>query len=256
MRSLTAWWYLWYQLTVRDLKGRYKQTFFGPAWVFGRPVVELAVYLVVFGVFLKAPSDGVPYGLFAYAGIVLWTFVGGGLSRGVRSLTAHAGLVSQSPFPKAIIPLSALAGAVVDALLAGALLAVWLGARRVVPSVALVWMIPIGLILVAIVTGLSLLTSALSVFYHDVAHLVDVGVRVWLLLTPVAYAASVVPVPYRRWYDLNPLVPLFDGMRHAVFGGSGVAAADLLYPAAVALLALVVGVLVFRDAEPFFAESV
>jgi homopolymeric O-antigen transport system permease protein len=214
------------------------------------------VYVMVFGVFLKAPSDGVPYGLFAYSGIVLWTFVAGGLSRGARSITAHAGLVSQAVFPKAIIPLSALAGALIDALLAGALLAAWLAARGASTSLQLLWVVPIGLIVGAIVTGLTLLASALSVFYRDVTHLVDVGVRIWLLLTPVAYASSVVPAAYRRWYDLNPLVALFDAARRALFGGQAPAVGALVYPALVGGLLLVAGALVFRYAEPFFAEAV
>jgi len=254
--SLADWSYLLYQLTLRDLKARYKQTFLGPFWVFGRPVVELVVYVMVFGVFLRAPSDGVPYGLFAYSGIVLWTFVAGGLSRGTRSITAHAGLVSQAVFPKAVIPLSALAGAAIDALLAGTLLAVWLAVRGASASLELLWVVPIAVIVVAIVTGLTLATSALSVFYRDVTHLVDVGVRIWLLLTPVAYAASVVPAPYRRWYDFNPLVALFDTLRRALFGGAVPGPGALGYPVVVGGVLLVAGALVFRYAEPFFAESV
>ena len=123
-------------------------------------------------------------------------------------------------------------------------------------SLELLWVVPIAVIVVAIVTGLTLATSALSVFYRDVTHLVDVGVRIWLLLTPVAYAASVVPAPYRRWYDFNPLVALFDTLRRALFGGGVPGPGALGYPVVVGGVLLVAGALVFRYAEPFFAESV
>jgi lipopolysaccharide transport system permease protein len=219
-------------------------------------VVELGVYAVVFGMFFRAPSDGVPYGLFAYSGIVLWTFVAGGLTRGARSVTAHAGLVSQGPFPAVVLPLAALAGAAIDALLAGAILAGWLALRGAWPSLELLWLVPIGLVLGAIVGGLSLLVGALSVFYRDVTHLVDVGVRIWLLLTPVAYAASAVPAAYRQWYGLNPLVPLFDAMRRVVFAGGAPDGAALWYPALVGAALLGAGALVFRSAQPGFAEAV
>jgi lipopolysaccharide transport system permease protein len=247
---------LLYQLTRRDLKARYTQTFLGPVWVFARPVVELGVYVVVFGAFFRAPSDGVPYALFAYSGIVLWTFVAGGLSRGARSITAHAGLVSQCPFPAVVLPQAALVGAVIDALLAAAILAVWLAVRGSWPSLEVLWLVPIGLLLGAIVGGLSLLVAALSVFYRDVTHVVDVGVRIWLLLTPVAYAPSAVPAAYRAWYGLNPLVPLFAAMRRVVFAGVAPDGGALWYPAVVGGVLLLAGALVFRSTQPWFAEAV
>lgn len=249
-------WHLLYQFTLRDLKARYKQTFLGPVWVVARPVVELGVYVLVFGLFLRAPSDGVPYGLFAYSGIVMWTFVTGGLSRGARSITAHAGLVSQAPFPTGVIPLSTLAGAAIDALLAAVLLVVWLAWRGALPGFEVLWLVPIALVLAAVVGGLTLIASALSVFYRDVTHVVDVGVRIWLLLTPVAYAHSVVPATWGRWYDRNPLVPLFDAMRRVVFRGTAPDVASLAYPALIGAALLVAGMLVFRSAKPLFAESV
>ena len=256
VRSLAARSHLLYRLTLRDLKARYTQTFLGPVWVFARPVVELGVYVVVFGMFFRAPSDAVPYGLFAYSGIVLWTFVAGGLARGARSVTAHAGLVSQCPFPAMVLPLAALAGAAIDALLAAAILAGWLAMRGAGPSLELLWMVPIALLLGAIVGGLTLLVAALSVFYRDVTHLVDVGVRIWLLLTPVAYAASAVPAAYRQWYGLNPLVPLFDAMRRVVFAGVAPDGAALWYPALVGGVLLCAGAVVFHSAQPWFAEAV
>jgi lipopolysaccharide transport system permease protein len=248
--------HLLYQFTLRDLKARYKQTFLGPVWVVARPVVELGVYVVVFGVFLRAPSDGVPYGLFAYSGIVVWTFVAGSLSRGVRSITAHAGLVSQSPLPSVVIPLSVMAGAAIDALLAALLLAVWLAARGALPGLGLLAIVPTAIVLAAIVGGLTLIVAALSVFYRDVAHLVDAGVRIWFLVTPVAYAPSIVPAAYRAWYALNPLVPLFSAMRRAVFGGATPTLAELSYPAMVGAGLLLAGTLVFWATRPWFAESV
>jgi lipopolysaccharide transport system permease protein len=244
------------QLILRDLKSRYKQTFFGALWVFGRPLVELGVYVLVFGAFLRAPSDGVPYPLFAFSGVVLWSFVSGAISRGARSVQGESGLVAHAPFPKATLPIAAIIGALIDSLLAASMLVLLLVVQRVAPSPNAWVLLPILTILGIMVTGIVLLTSALNVFYRDVGHLVDVAMRVWLLLTPVAYARSVVPAQFRTFYSLNPLVALFDMARAALLGTGAMHASTLWYPTAVGLLLLAIGVLVFRVTEPYFAESV
>ncbi len=145
--------YLLYQLTLRDLKARYKQTFLGMLWVFGRPLIELGVYALVFGAFLRAPTSGVPYPLFAFTGVVLWSYVAGGLSRGTRCISSHAGLVAHTPFPKLALPLATEGGALFDTLLAGVLLAGYIAYHDRALSLAALWLVPVGLLLVAIVTG-------------------------------------------------------------------------------------------------------
>lgn len=247
---------LLYQLILRDLKSRYKQTFFGALWVFGRPLVELGAYILVFGAFLHAPSDGVPYPLFAFSGVVLWSFVAGAISRGSRAVQSESGLVAHAPFPKATLPLAAIAGALIDSLLAAVMLALLMAVQHVTPSPSVWLLIPVLLILGILVTGIVLIASALNVFYRDVSQLVDVGVRVWLLLTPVAYAKSVVPAQFKALYDLNPLVGVFDLSRAALLGTGSLDLSVLWYPLAAGIALLLLGVWVFRMTEPYFAESV
>lgn len=247
---------LLYQLILRDLKSRYKQTFFGALWVFGRPLVELGAYILVFGAFLHAPSDGVPYPLFAFSGVVLWSFVAGAISRGSRAVQSESGLVAHAPFPKATLPLAAIAGALIDSLLAAVMLALLMAVQHVTPSADAWLLIPVFLILGILVTGIVLIASALNVFYRDVSQLVDVGVRVWLLLTPVAYAKSVVPAQFKALYALNPLVGVFDLSRAALLGTGTLDFSVLWYPLAVGIGLLLLGMWVFRMTEPYFAESV
>lgn len=254
--SLSRFRDLLYQLILRDLKSRYKQTFFGALWVFGRPLVELGAYILVFGAFLHAPSDGVPYPLFAFSGVVLWSFVAGAISRGARAVQSESGLVAHAPFPKATLPLAAIAGALIDSLLAAVMLALLMAVQRVTPSANAWLLIPVFLILGILVTGVVLIASALNVFYRDVSQLVDVGVRVWLLLTPVAYAKSVVPAQFKALYALNPLVGVFDLSRAALLGTGTLDFSVLWYPLAVGIGLLLLGMWVFRMTEPYFAESV
>jgi ABC-type polysaccharide/polyol phosphate export permease len=247
---------LWYELFVRDLKARYKQTFLGGLWSLGSPLVELAVYAVVFGSVLRAPSDGAPYPLFAYVGVVMWTFVSGGLVRGTTSITSNAGLVSSVPFPKAAAPLAAVGAALFDALLSAVFLALALAYYRAPLTVNILWLVPLGGILLAFVTGLALLLSALNVFYRDIHHVVGLAVRLWLFLTPVVYASSAVPERYRVPYALNPLVGIFESVRLVLVQGRPPDWGALVYPAVAAALVLAVAALVFRATEPYFAETV
>jgi homopolymeric O-antigen transport system permease protein len=244
------------QLILRDLKSRYKQTFFGALWVFGRPLVELGAYVLVFGAFLRAPSDGVPYPLFAFSGVVLWSFVSGAISRGARAVQSEASLVAHAPFPKATLPLAAIVGAMIDSTLAAVMMGLLMVMQHVTPSPDAWLLLPLLLILATIVIGLSLIGSALNVFYRDVGQLVDVGMRVWLLLTPVAYAASVVPPRFKPLYDINPLVAVFNFARVALLGRGDLDPLALWYPLAVGIVLLAVGIWVFRITEPYFAESV
>jgi len=254
--SLSRFRDLLYQLILRDLKSRYKQTFFGALWVFGRPLVELGAFVLVFGAFLHAPSDGLPYPLFAFSGVVLWSFVSGALSRGARSVMGERGLVAHAPFPKATLPLAAIFGASIDSLLAAVMLGVVMVMQHAIPSSDAWLLLPVLVILTTMVTGLVLIAAALNVFYRDVGQLVDLGVRVWLLLTPVAYARSVVPDQFRALYGLNPLVPLFDFARAALLGRGTLDPASLWYPLGAAVILIAAGIVLFRATEPYFAESV
>ncbi|MGE0159740.1 MAG: ABC transporter permease [Gemmatimonadales bacterium] len=248
--------YLWWQLLLRDLKARYKQTVLGGIWSLGQPVMELLVYAVVFGAVLRAPSDDAPYPLFAYVGVVLWTFVAGALTRSTSSITGHAGLVSSAPFPKAAIPLAAVGAALADTMLSTILLIAALVYYQAPLTPQVAWLVPIGAILLAFVTGLALISSALNVFYRDIHHLVGLGVRLWLFLTPVVYAASAVPDRYRAVYALNPLVGVFEAVRAVLIRGEAPDPSLLVFPAAAAAAAAVGGVLLFQRTEPFFAETV
>jgi len=218
--------------------------------------MELVVYAVVFGAVLQAPSDDAPYPLFVYVGIVMWTFVSGSLTRTTTSITAHSGLVKSVVFPRAAAPLAAVGAALFDALLSAVLLAAALIYYDAPLSFHVVWIVPITVVLVGFMTGLGLILSALNVFYRDIHHLVGVGVRLWLFITPVVYASSSVPAGYRDMYDLNPLVGIFESVRVVLIQGRPPDWSALLYPTVVAGTLLLAGTGLFRRTEPYFAETV
>lgn len=241
---------------MRDLKARYKQTLLGAFWGLGKPLLELAVFTTVFGTVLNAPSDDAPYPLFVYTGIVMWTFVAGALPRATDSLVSHSGLVANLPFPKATIPVAAVSAALFDATLAATLLAVAMLYYDAPVTIHLMWLLPVGAILVAFVTACSVILAALNVFYRDVKHVVDLGVRVLFFLTPVVYASSAVPERLRFWYHLNPLVGIFESVRTALITGASPQFISLAYPAVATVLLGTFATTLFVRAEPYFAESV
>jgi lipopolysaccharide transport system permease protein len=248
--------HLWYQLFLRDLRARYSQTALGLLWGLGRPLLELAVYTVVFGAVLNVPTDGVPYPLFAYTGIVLWTFVSGAIPRATTSITASAPLVASIPFPRATIPMAAVGLAAFDAMVSASLLVIALWFFEATPGIQVIWVIPIMGILAIFVSALSLIFATLNVFYHDFTHLIALAIRVWMFLTPVAYATSAVPERYQQLYRLNPLVAVFESVRGIMVRGLAPDWSSLIYPAMLSVMLLAVAVISFRRLEPHFAETV
>lgn len=249
-------WDLCIQLLLRDIKARYKQTLLGALWGLGRPLLELAVYVVVFGTVLNAPSDDTPYPLFVYAGIVLWTLVSGAIPRATDSLVNHSGLVSSIPFPKATVPLAAVGAALFDATVAGTLLALAIAYYQPPLTFHILWLLPICLLLIGLVIGVAFVFATLNVFYRDFRHIVELGIRILLFLTPVVYASSAVPERFQSWYRLNPLVGIFENVRRVLIQGSGPDWPALVYPLVFTLVVLPAALLLFRRAEPYFAETV
>jgi len=242
-------------LIWRDLKVRYKQTVLGVAWAVIQPVMTMVLFSVVFGQVAKLPSDGIPYPLFTFAALLPWQLFAGGITGASNSLIGSSGLLTKVYFPRLVIPVAAVTGALVDFAIAfGILLAlmVWYG---VAPPAA-VLLLPL-FVLLALVTAFAagLWLSALNVKYRDVRYAMPFLMQFWLLASPVAYSASLVPAKWQFLYGLNPLVTTVEGFRWAIIGAS--APSPFLLPSIVSVLALLIsGLLYFRRMEDTFADVV
>jgi lipopolysaccharide transport system permease protein len=254
-RELWAYRELLYFLVWRDVKVRYKQTALGAVWAILQPVMTMAVFAVFLGRLAHVPSDGLPYPLFSFAGLVPWTYFATAVSTGSLSIVGSQQLISKVYFPRLLIPLSAAVTPLVDfgitMLTLGAML-IWYG---VVPGAAAVWL-PLFVLLAfatAFATGLWL--STLTVLYRDVRYLVSFLMQFWMFATPVAYPASLVPEKWRVVYGLNPMTGVVEGFRWALVGGPApgpmVAAS-----AAVVIVMLVTGIVFFRRSEGTFADVI
>jgi lipopolysaccharide transport system permease protein len=245
-------------LCWRDLKVRYRQTALGVAWALLQPLFTMAVFSVFFGRLgglERRLEGGLPYPLFAFAGLVPWAFFAHGLAQASDSLVGSSHLITKVYFPRLVIPLSAVLTGLVDFALSLAVLLGMMAAYGWLPG-ASVLLLPAPLLLaLAAALGVGLWLSALNVQFRDVRYTMTFLTQIWLLATPIAYPAALVPERWRALYALNPMVGAVEGFRRALLG-TPVPASLMAVSAASAVLLLVSGLFYFRRMERGFADAV
>jgi lipopolysaccharide transport system permease protein len=245
-------------LVLRDIKLRYKQTVLGVGWAIIQPVFTMLIFSVFFGRLAKVPSDGVPYPLFAFSGLLPWTLFTYGLTQSSNSIVGTSNLIKKVYFPRLVIPISAVLSGLPDFFLALGILAammVYYGAP--VPGmIGLLWIPALLLLVVVAALGVGLWLSALNVRYRDVRYVLPFLTQFWMFATPIAYPASLLEQKWRVVYALNPMVGVVEGFRWALLGTGQAPRAVLLVSASAALLTLLFGALYFRRMESTFADTV
>ncbi len=209
---------LLYFLTWRDIKVRYKQTLIGAAWALIQPLFIMLVFTVFFGIFIGVPSDGVPYPLFAYAGLLPWMFFANAVSNSSNSLIVNSNLISKVYFPRITVPAAAVVAGLMDLVIASVILI----GLVFYYGVTLTWsilLLPVFILLTTLLAlGFGICVSALNVKYRDVRHALPFVLQSWMFLTPIIYPASVVPVEFRWMLSLNPMTGIVEGFRSALYG--------------------------------------
>jgi len=257
LRARELWDYreLFYFLTWRDIKVRYKQTALGAAWAVLQPFLTMVVFSVFFGALAKIPSGGVPYPVFAFTALVPWTFFATAVVQGGNSLIAQEGLLTKVYFPRLIVPAAAVLACLVDLAISFVVLVAMMLAYGIVPSLAL-FTLPLFIGLAAITAlAVSLWLSALNVLYRDVRYTLPFLVQLWLFLSPVAYPASLVPEPWRTVYGLNPMAGVIDGFRWALLGDTPAPGPMIIVSVIAVIVLLGTGLLYFRRMERLFADA-
>lgn len=217
-RDLWEYRELWYFLTWRDVKIRYKQTLLGIAWAILQPLFAMILFTIFFGRLAGVPSDGLPYAAFAYAGLLPWTFVSNTVTACGNSLVGSSHLITKIYFPRMIIPGAAVGVGLVDLCVAFPFLAILLAYFRLAPSWSLL-MVPVLLLFLSLLTlGVGMWMAALNVKYRDVRFALPFLVQIWLFVTPVIYPSSLVPEGWRWLLKLNPLTGFVEGFRSSLLG--------------------------------------
>jgi lipopolysaccharide transport system permease protein len=243
-------------LAGRDVKLRYKQTGLGVTWVVLQPLVAAMIFAVMFGRFAKLPSNGQPYLLFVFSGIVVWNYFAAVLQRAGNSLITDQRLITKVYFPRLAIPLASTFSALIDLAVALVVMGIFMAFYRVAPTWRLLTL-PLFIGLAALTaTGVSLWLSALNVKYRDFAHAMPFILQVWMFASPVAYAAALVPEKYRLIYSINPAVAFVEGARWAILGSSSVTVPMVALTSVIGLAVFVGGAFFFRRTERGFADAV
>ena len=246
---------LLYFLTWRDVKVRYKQTLLGALWAIIQPLFAMAIFTLFFGKLAGVPSDGIPYPIFAYAGLLPWMFFSNAVTNSGNSLVGSANLITKVYFPRMIIPAAAVGAGLVDFAIALLIMVALMIYYGVVPTWNLA-MFPILIVLTMLLAlGVGMWMSALNVKYRDVRHALPFLIQLWMFATPIVYPASLVPAKWRLLFALNPLTGIIEGYRCALFGKSFDWAA-LSTSATITLGVLVYSAYSFRRMEKSFADVI
>jgi lipopolysaccharide transport system permease protein len=248
---------LFYFLAWRDILVRYKQTVIGIAWALARPLLTMLVFTFVFSKLAKLPSEGVPYPVLVFAGLLPWQFFSTAFSGAGESLVSNSGMISKVYFPRLIVPASAVIVSLADFAISMVLLAVLLVWYQFVPGWQIVFLPLFMLLAFATSLGAGVWVAALNVKYRDFKIIVPFVVQFGLYISPVGFTSSVVPDNWRLLYSLNPMVGVIDGFRWSLLGGTS----EFYWPGFVLSILLtaallVTGISYFRRTEKTFADVI
>jgi lipopolysaccharide transport system permease protein len=244
---------LLYYLALRDVSVRYKQTVLGIAWAFLQPVLPAVVFTVFFGNLAKMPSEGIPYTLFSFAGLLPWTFFSSGVSQAATSLVNSTNLFTKVYFPRVFIPLASIVTAGFDAIVSSTVLVALMLYFRIPPSGNVVFLPLVIAIAVAFTVGASTFLSAFAIRYRDVRYIIPFMIQMLLFLCPVAYPSSIVPEKWRMLWAINPMVAAVEGFRWSILG-TPLDLRTMVIGAVAAAIVLVLGVKYFQRVESTFAD--
>jgi len=246
---------LWH-MTVRHLRGQYKQSVLGYAWAFVNPLSQLLILTFVFSTILRVPSEGTPYALFVLVGLVPWMFFSNALGSATESVVGAAGLVTKVYFPREVLPTAAVLTKLVD-LGFGVLILVGLMVYFGEPPAPTSWWLPILFCIHMIfVLGLSYPLAALNLFFHDVRFLVGVALTLWFYLTPVLYPVDLVPQRYQVFYDVNPNSLFINAYRRVLLHGESPGLEKVMLGLVIAVGTFLIGYYLFKKMEPTFADRI
>lgn len=256
LREIWSYRELLFFLVLRDLKIRYKQTVLGIAWAVIQPLVATVIFFFVFGKFAGIPSDQLPYPVFAYSGLAVWTYFSGAVSYGSNSLIGNSGLLTKVYFPRLAIPAAAVMSGLLDFGIASLVLVAVMAYYGLTPSWLLVFWVLLAVPMVMLALGVSMLLSALNVRFRDVKYVVPFALQIWLFVTPIIYPVSMVPERYRLLLAMNPMTGFVEAFRALAIGGKPIDWALLSASLGLTVAVFVAGLTYFRRAERSFADVI
>jgi lipopolysaccharide transport system permease protein len=255
LRELWAHRDLFRFLAWRDVKVRYQQAVLGFAWAILQPLLSMVVFTLLFGRLTHVPSEGEPYAIFSYAGLLPWNFFTTAVTNASNSLVGSTNLITKVYFPRLLVPIAAVGAAVADVAVASLILFAIMPIYGIGFHISLIMLIPLIALTTVTAAALGIWTSALNVKYRDIRYALPFAIQIMMFLTPVIYPVNLLPERWRWMLRLNPLSGIIEGFRDAIFGrplnwsGLGISTA-------MTLLLLIAAIWVFRRMEQDFADVI
>jgi lipopolysaccharide transport system permease protein len=245
-----------YYIFWREIKVKYKQAVLGVAWAIIRPFMNMVVFATIFGKLANLPSDGVPYPIFAFCGILPWQLFSQALSATTGSLISNRSLIDKIYFPRMIFPIAGVFSSLFDFFIAFTMLVVMMFYYGVTPGWNILALPAIVLLVCFAALALGLWLGSLSVRFRDFRHVLPFAVQFWFYATPVVYSLSLVPDEYRVWYNLNPMVGVIEAFRWSLLGHSKLPTDLLIQSCLIIFVLLLIGIKFFQRTDRTIADVI
>jgi len=240
-------------LVLRELTVRYRQTILGVAWAVLQPVLSMLLFSLIFGRLAKIPSDGYPYSLFVYSGLLPWMFVANAVTSASLSLVNQQALLTKIYLPRVFVPAAPVGAGLVDLCISMAVLALLMLYHGVAPGWGALALPFLVLLTAAAAMGVGLTLAAISVTYRDFRYVVPFMIQLWMFASPVVYPVSLIPVQWQGLLSLNPMFGLIEAYRSALLGRPWNFPALAVSTLSI-ILVLTYGLFYFRKTERRFAD--
>ena len=254
VRELWRYRELLWAFVARDIKVRYRQTVIGGLWAIVQPFSTMVVFSFFFGYIAHISSGGVPYPIFSYAGLVLWTYFTGALGTAAGSMVGSAGLITKVYFPRIIVPIAATLVGLVDYCVALIVMAGLMLYFHVMPSAAILLLPLVVAMAWMLAAGIGFWLSAINVKYRDVGYVVPFFIQMLLFITPIIYPVSIAP-NFKWLLLLNPMTGIIEAHR-ALLLGQAIPVTELGISFVITLIIFLSGSAYFRSVERYFADII
>ena len=242
--------------TMRNIRARYQQSALGWLWAVFQPAAQVAIFTLIFTVFVPVDTGDTPYPVFSYVAIAPWTLMAASVTDMAQALVANMNLVTKIYFPREVLPIAAMLARLLDFGVAISLLIILMLIYKVTFfPLSLIYLPLILFIQLLLIMGLGLASSAANVFFRDVQSLLTLGIQLWFYASPIIYPMSMVPERLRRLYFLNPMAGLLESYRDVLLNNR-VPGDYLVFSLVISLLIFVVGYWFFKRVEFLFADIV
>ena len=257
LRDIWRYRELFYFLAWRDILVRYKQTAIGIIWAVLRPLLMMAVFTLVFGKVAKLPSEGVPYALLVFTGLLPWHFFASAFSEAANSLIENEKMITKVYFPRLIIPTSAVIASILDLVISGGLLLALMLLYGIMPDWRIIALPLFAALVFTAAIGVGVWLAALNVKYRDFRYVITFMMQAGLYISPVGFSSQLFPDGWRLLFYLNPITGVIDGFRWALLSGKpDLYAPGLLLSGLVSVMLVIGGVYYFRKTEKTFADVI